>query len=81
MRYALAQLLNYRAQGKWAWYPLGTLVANLFGTSIAFAMLAVQTEQSLGYWASVLTEAVTTGFCGALTTVSTFVAEVGCPVG
>ena len=30
----------------------------------------------LGYWALVLLPAVRVGFCGALSTVSTFVAEV-----
>ena len=31
---------------------------------------------NVGYWGSILTYAIRTGFCGALSTVSTFVAEV-----
>lgn len=30
----------------------------------------------VGYWGSIVTYAIRTGFCGALSTVSTFVAEV-----
>lgn len=31
---------------------------------------------SIGYWGTMVTYAIRTGFCGALSTVSTFVAEV-----
>ena len=32
---------------------------------------------AIGYWGSLMTTATQAGFCGSLTTVSTFVAEVG----
>lgn len=48
----------------------------MLGTATSFAMAATQARAGLGYWGALLTSAVQTGFCGALTTVSTLVAEV-----
>ena len=37
---------------------------------------AISQVGSIGYWGTMVTYAIRTGFCGALSTVSTFVAEV-----
>ena len=49
----------------------------MLGTAITFAMQCILQRTSLSYWGGLLVPAVQTGFCGALTTVSTFVTEVG----
>eukprot|EP00887_Chlorella_sp_A99_P004152 scaffold23.g4152.t1 len=71
LRWRLSQY-NYKMGGAWAWFPIGTFAANMLGTAIDFALQRV----ALGYWTGLLLPAVQTGFCGTLTTVSTFVAEV-----
>ncbi|KAL6777873.1 hypothetical protein ACKKBG_A16015 [Auxenochlorella protothecoides x Auxenochlorella symbiontica] len=76
LRWFLAQQLNYRQSSRCPWYPTGTLAANMLGTATSFAMAATQARAGLGYWGALLTSAVQTGFCGALTTVSTLVAEI-----
>lgn len=42
-------------------------------------ILQREAATSLGYWGVLMLGAVQTGFCGSLTTVSTFVTEVGEP--
>ena len=78
LRYVLAQSLNYPGQSRWPWYPMGTLAANMLGTAIDFGLQALLTKRgpSLGYWGGLVVSALQTGLCGALTTVSTLVAEV-----
>lgn len=57
---------------------MGTLAANMLGTAIDFGLQALLTKRgpSLGYWGGLVVSALQTGLCGALTTVSTLVAEV-----
>jgi CrcB protein len=69
-RWGLSALLN----GMHAWVPLGTLAANLiggFGIGVAIEAVARQSLPS-----EELRLFVITGFLGALTTFSTFSAEV-----
>ncbi|MCX8098231.1 MAG: fluoride efflux transporter CrcB [Casimicrobiaceae bacterium] len=69
LRYGLAEWLNARG-----WLPLGTLLANAMGgflVGIALAWLSARPEVS-----PLLRLFIVTGFLGALTTFSTFSAEV-----
>lgn len=75
LRWYLSRL-NYSLKGYWVWLPFGTLVANLLGCCIDFALLAIQAEVTLSYWPSLAISAIITGFVGSLTTVSTLVAEI-----
>lgn len=53
-------------------FPLGTLVANLFGTLILAVLSLVQTRQILSY-SCPFVQALMDGYCGCLTTVSTLI--------
>lgn len=77
LRWQLAVRANYRAiAGRGSWFPWGTLIANMLGTALTAGMAALQLRGDLGYWGRILSGATADGFCGALTTVSTLVAEV-----
>ncbi|PSC73475.1 UPF0695 membrane isoform X2 [Micractinium conductrix] len=70
---------NYTLAGEWAWLPAGTLAANMLGTAVDFGLQAVLQRRGaarLGAGGSLLLAAAQTGFCGSLTTVSTFVTEI-----
>lgn len=58
------------------WFPAGTFAANMLACGIDYVLMAVTVHARLGYWPLVLLPAVRVGFSGALSTVSTFVAEV-----
>ncbi|KAK9831415.1 hypothetical protein WJX81_002965 [Elliptochloris bilobata] len=75
LRWLLSRL-NYRLPGSWRWLPAGTLAANMLGclTDFIVGVIAVRVGV-LGYWPLVVMYAVRTGFAGALSTVSTYVAE------
>ena len=75
MRWWLS-FLNYKLSEPWAWAPLGTFVANMSGTALIFGLQAVVQRAALGYWAALAITALQVGFCGSLTTVSTFVTEI-----
>ncbi len=75
LRWLLARL-NYKLKGRWAWAPLGTFSANMVGTAISTALSVVGVKVELTAWGSAVNGAAISGFCGALTTVSTFVTEI-----
>ena len=75
LRYHLSRL-NYKSKGKFHWAPTGTFLANMLGTAVSSAMAATQLRGDLGYWGTMMTGSVSLGFCGALSTVSTFVTEI-----
>lgn len=76
LRWFLARRLNQRLAGSWAWVPAGTLAANALGTAVTASMANLLDVASLGAAGTLCTQAVQSGFTGALTTVSTFVLEV-----
>ena len=73
--HAIAHRLNTALPGRYQWYPLGTHIANAAACACIYAAEAVLDVRS-GYWLTVVLGGVTSGFCGALSTVSTFVNEV-----
>ena len=75
LRWLLARL-NYKLKGKWAWIPMGTFLANMIGTAVSTALSVVNVKVQLTTWESCVVSAGVTGFCGALSTVSTFVTEI-----
>ncbi|KAL4893443.1 CrcB-like protein [Aspergillus ambiguus] len=75
LRYYVSLGLNARVPG----FPLGTFAVNVFGTVVLAMCFDLQRVAGIG--ATVLTscqvlEGVQDGFCGAATTVSTWVAEL-----
>lgn len=58
------------------WFPAGTFAANVTACSIAFIIAGLTNRYNLGYWPMVILPAIRVGFAGALSTVSTFIAEV-----
>ncbi|KAI0750734.1 CrcB-like protein-domain-containing protein [Daedaleopsis nitida] len=74
-RYLLSVLLNPRLK----LFPLGTFAANTLGTALLGAFQVLQTVQDprpLGARACAVLRGLADGYCGCLTTVSTFAAEV-----
>jgi len=71
-RFYLALYLN----GKMATFPLGTLAANLTGTAVLGMAWDLAHVQSGGVLGCQVLQGVEDGFCGSLTTVSTWVAEL-----
>lgn len=70
-RWYLGKLFN----GKWS-IPIGTLIANLFGSILLMALLVCFHESNDPLEETIWIEAVTKGFCGCLSTVSSFVGEL-----
>jgi fluoride ion exporter CrcB/FEX len=68
--------LNYKLANDWEWLPIGTLAANWTGAILDFVLQSVLIRVAPGYWGSLIINAIETGFCGCLTTVSTLVAEI-----
>jgi len=75
LRWLLARL-NYKLKRKWSWAPLGTFLANMLGTAVSTALFVVNVKVELTSWESSVVSAGMDGFCGALSTVSTFVTEI-----
>jgi len=61
--------------GKWS-IPMGTLFANLFASILLMTLLVVFHEPNDPLRETIWIEAVTKGFCGCLSTVSSFVGEL-----
>ncbi|KAI5062959.1 hypothetical protein GOP47_0021506 [Adiantum capillus-veneris] len=75
MRWHLARFNGKGVCGKVKWLPLGTLLANLIGATLA-AILALLQFVKTNDTAVLLLGGLQLGFIGCLSTVSTFVAEV-----
>ena len=75
LRWLLSKL-NYKLANDWEWLPVGTLAANWTGAVLDFVLQSVLVRVEPGYWGSLVINAIETGFCGCLTTVSTLVAEI-----
>ena len=73
-RYLLALSLNRRIKA----FPLGTFSANILGTALLaiFRVLQNKSARPLSDNACTLAEGLIDGYCGCLTTISTFVAEL-----
>ncbi|KAF8450606.1 CrcB-like protein-domain-containing protein [Boletus edulis BED1] len=71
-RYLLSINLNPRIK----LFPLGTFIANMLGTALLGAFHVVQGVPSVSPDACSLLQGLGDGYCGCLTTVSTFAAEV-----
>jgi fluoride exporter len=73
MRYVLSTQLNTRLQI----FPLGTLIANEFATAILAACHIIQrAPSSPSPVACSILQGIIDGFCGCLSTVSTFIVEL-----
>ena len=55
--------------------PYGTLIANSLATAL-FALVSVLNSSSLNTGNCILLFAISNGFCGSLSTISTFVTEI-----
>eukprot|EP00884_Botryococcus_braunii_P010563 jgi/Botrbrau1/19508/Bobra.0035s0009.2 len=73
-RWLLAPL-NYRLPLPWDWYPVGTFAANVLACTVNYCLGAALVKQG-GGGMPLFVPAVQKGFCGALSTVSTFMAEI-----
>lgn len=71
-RFYLALYLN----GKMATFPVGTFTANVLGTAVLGMAWDIAHIQSGGLVGCQVLQGVEDGFCGCLTTVSTWVAEL-----
>ncbi|KAI9158919.1 Fluoride export protein 1 [Paramyrothecium foliicola] len=72
LRFYLALYLN----GRFATFPLGTFAANLFGTAVLGTAWDISHVPIGGIVGCQVLQGVEDGFCGCLTTVSTWVAEL-----
>lgn len=71
-RYLLSIIFNFNTN-----FPLGTLFANVIGSYIYFGMVAInQYVHNLSLLEKQVITSVIQGYCGCLTTVSTFILEV-----
>ena len=72
-RHLLGVLLNLR----FAQFPLGTFISNMLATAIIGGMYAVRcAHPGLDYTRMAVVQGIVDGFCGCLSTVSTYAAEV-----
>ena len=79
VQWQLATLNGTVTWHDWTWFPLGTFSANLVGSVISIALIAIEymiQAEHYAFWVVGTIRAINVGFVGALTTVSTFVAEV-----
>ena len=80
IRWELSPLNGTLSWGDWTWFPIGTFTANLVGSIMSIATIAMEyimtQPEDYGFWGVGTIRAIKVGFIGSLTTVSTFVAEV-----
>ncbi|KAI7886861.1 CrcB-like protein-domain-containing protein [Mucor mucedo] len=62
--------------GKWSHFPIGTFIANLFATIVLAVLSLVQSGVSLISIACDVVDGLATGYCGCLSTISTFMVEL-----
>lgn len=67
LRFVLSGVIQ---AGSGGWFPLGTLVVNVAGSLLMGLVLQASMDRSL--FPDAIRLLITTGFCGALTTYSTF---------
>lgn len=72
LRYVLARLLNTRVPH----FPLGTFAANIIGTLLLAVCVVVTTAASPPGVSRAVLYGLENGFCGSLTTISTFTLEL-----
>ncbi|CAF1288485.1 unnamed protein product [Adineta steineri] len=71
-RYGLSIIFNFNTN-----FPLGTLLANIIGSYIYFGMVAInEYVHTLSPLVEQIIMSIIQGYCGCLTTVSTFILEV-----
>jgi len=76
LRWLLSRL-NTKEYRILPWFPFGTFAANMIACCIDFIIGGLTNRYSLGYWPMVILPAIRVGYAGSLSTVSTFIAEVG----
>ena len=76
LRWLLSKL-NTKEYPILPWFPFGTFAANMIACCIDFIIGGLTNRYSLGYWPMVILPAIRVGYAGSLSTVSTFIAEVG----
>ncbi|PHH84597.1 hypothetical protein CDD83_1679 [Cordyceps sp. RAO-2017] len=72
LRFYLAALLNGRRPA----FPLGTFAANVFGCAVLAMAWDIAHVPVGGYVGCQVLQGIEDGFCGCLTTISTWVAEL-----
>ena len=74
----LGTLIRFRASFFNFKYPIGTLTANILGCVILAIMLIVQSIsiRDNNLWIQYFIVGIIQGFCGCLTTISTFIKEL-----
>ncbi|EIE20421.1 hypothetical protein COCSUDRAFT_43867 [Coccomyxa subellipsoidea C-169] len=76
LRWTLSKT-NYTLPGEWKWLPIGTFAANMLACTVNYFIGGTSSHLGkLSMWSTIVTYAIRTGFSGALSTVSTFVAEI-----
>jgi len=76
-RWYLSRLNGSIRNEKWEWLPIGTLVANMFASSISALCAGILLDLNLGQdsLSIAFTKAIQVGFAGSCSTVSTFSTE------
>mmetsp|Transcript_46121 Transcript_46121/g.121603 ORF Transcript_46121/g.121603 Transcript_46121/m.121603 type:complete len:145 (+) Transcript_46121:3-437(+) len=62
--------------GLYKTFPIGTFAANMLACSAVALISGIQKHYTLDAWAAYVLASFDDGFCGCLSTVSTFIAEV-----
>lgn len=58
--------------GNWTYFPVGTYIANVFGTAVIAVLALLQNGVHIVPIACQVLQGLQDGFCGCLTTISTF---------